>query len=213
MLKCCIGDFIKGKIWDPDTVLGPASRNFNMKPKLHCTSLFTMWEFPERALLSNIFPIHGYVHNPALLWVFKTSRLPKNASQAQGCNNMVLYNGSLDFYLTFFACRLVAALTWGQTKRPLYLMDFPRSRWLEEEERRTFRAFWVCVPSSHKDGKQMLTTRICAVCTSGSFPFLASFICDLSYSQGLSLVMLCKQLLYIPKVNFTIHFTVSPEVQ
>lgn len=35
-----------------------------MKPKLHCTSLFTTWEFPERALLSNIFPILVYVHNP-----------------------------------------------------------------------------------------------------------------------------------------------------
>lgn len=77
MLRRCIGDFIKEKIWEPDTVLGPASRNFNMKPKWHCTSLFTTWEFPERALLSNIFPIHGYVHNPKLLWVFKMSRLPK----------------------------------------------------------------------------------------------------------------------------------------
>ena len=35
-----------------------------MKPKLHCTSLFTTWEFPERAPLSNIFPILVYVHNP-----------------------------------------------------------------------------------------------------------------------------------------------------
>lgn len=35
-----------------------------MKPKLHCTSLFTTWEFPERTLLSNIFPILVYVHNP-----------------------------------------------------------------------------------------------------------------------------------------------------
>lgn len=36
-----------------------------------------MWEFPEGALLSNIFPIHDYVHNPQLLWAFKVSYSPK----------------------------------------------------------------------------------------------------------------------------------------
>lgn len=140
------GDFIKGKIWEPDTVLGPASRNFNTKPKLHCTSLFTTWEFPERALLSNIFPIHGYVHNPGLLWVFKASCLPKNASRALGCNNTVLCNSSLDFCLTFFACRPVAALTWQQTKRPLSGMDFHRSRWLEEGRERDLQGLLSLCP-------------------------------------------------------------------
>lgn len=150
---------------------------------------------------------------PELLWVFKMSSCQKNASPARSCNNTVLYKCSLDSYLTFFARRWVAVLTWHQTKGPLYHMDFPGSRWPEEKERRTFRAFWACAPSSHRDRMQMRTTRICAPCTSGSFPFLASFICDLSFSQALSLVMLCKQLLYIPKVNFTTHFSVSPEVQ
>lgn len=50
------------------------------------------------------------------------------------------------------------------------------------------------------------------VCYSNrGFPFQASFIWDLSYSQGLPLVMLCKQLLYILKANFPIHLSVLLE--
>lgn len=45
------------------------------------------------------------------------------------------------------------------------------------------------------------------------FPFQASFIWDLSYSQAPSLVMLCKQLLYILKANFPRYLTVLLEEQ
>lgn len=75
-----------------------------------------------------------------------------------------------------------------------------------KEERRTFRAFGACIPTSHKDRMQMLAnannTHLCCL---HQWKFSTSGLIHLqpSNSQGLSLVLLCKQLLYILKVNFT----------
>lgn len=177
-----------------------------MKPKLHCTSLFTTWEFPERALLSNSFPIHGYVHNPEVLWVFKTPHSPKchTSPKLQQYGLVQLQSGLLlDFLsLTTGSSPVLTTNKEALVGEGLSWVQVAGGRKREGPSGPSESGFPLATKIECKC-QQMLTTRICAARTGGSFPLLASFICNLSDSQGLSLVMLCKQLLYTPKVNFT----------
>lgn len=187
-----------------------------MKPKLHCTSFFTTWEFPERALLSNIFPIHGCVHNPELLWVFKMSHSPKchTSLRLQQYSLVQLESGLVLDFLCLPTSSSPDLTTNKETLvgEGLSQVQVAGGRKREGPSGPSESVFPLATKTECKC-QQKLTTPICAACTSGSFPLLASFLCNLSYSQGLSLVMLCKQLLYVPKVNFTNTLQCVAEVQ
>lgn len=122
-----------------------------MKPKLHYISLFSTWEFPERAPLSNIFPIHSSAHSVELLWVFKMPKCParqKNTSQPQSCNNMVLCKCSPDF--EWALCLPIGSSPMRQhTKRSLYQRDVHSSRWPEDQTGGPAWCFTsVCLPAT-----------------------------------------------------------------
>lgn len=187
-----------------------------MKPKLHCTSLFTTWEFPERALLSNSFPIHGYVHNPEVLWVFKTPRSPKGhtSPKLQQYGLVQPQSGLLLGFLSLTTGSSPILTTNKETlvREGLSQVQVAGGRKREGPSEPSASGFPLATKIECKC-QQMLTTRVCAAAPVEVFHF-GPHSSATSPTHRVSLQSCCASSYCIHrKLILLTHFSVLPEVQ